>query len=208
MNSDILLCISCTLALSGVFIYYIKSSFFTINKNEKKMCYTSYYDISDDSEHYEHYQQEDGSIKETTPAGEVIILYNKDKNQFHYFSKHDIPYRYLEVAVRKYVLTYNCINLYIDVNNSYLNAIKEHNENLKMKQQDNNVNDNKIVDNIFVQYKHYNKQDYKINYSNKPIKRDIIIFKRMGNLYDYNSKNTIEKSVKTIGFSDYKKNVL
>ena len=208
MISDNLMYIGYTLLLGGAFIYYIKRNGNNIIEHIIENPYTNHYDISDDSEHYEHYQQEDRAIKETTPAGDVILLYNKDKSQFHYFSKHDIPYRYLEVVVRKYVLTYNCTNLYIDVKKSYSNAIKEYNENLKMEQEDKNVNENNNVDDIFVQYKSYNKQNYKINHYNKPIKQDIIVFKRMGNLYEYNSKTSIEKPKKPIGFSDYKKKVL
>ncbi len=208
MNSEYLIYIGWALALGGAFIYYIKSNVSIINEDTKELSYTSYYDITDDSEHYEHFQEKDSSIKETTPAGEVILLYNNDKNQFHYYSNNDIPYRYLEVVVRKYVLTYNCINLYVDVNKSFSNAKKEYYEKLKMKQEDNNVNNSKKVDDIFVQYKSYNKQDYKINHSNKPIKRDIIVLKRMGNLYEYNSNANIEKPKKTIGFSDYKNKVL
>ena len=170
--------------------------------------YTNKYDINDSPEEYEDNQEEESSIHETTPAGEVILLYDKEKEQFQYYSNNEIPYRYLEVVVRKYVLTYNCVNLYIDVKKSYSNAIKEHKENLKMEQEDKNVNENKETDDIFVQYKSYNKQDYKINHYNKPIKQDIIVLKRMGNLYEYNSNANIEKPKKTIGFSDYKNKVL
>ena len=208
MNNDILMYIGYTVVLGGAFIYYIKRNANKIIEDNTEIPYTSYYDIDDDSEHYEHYQQEDRTIKETNPAGEVILLYNKETSQFHYYSNNEIPYRYLEVVVRKYVLTYNCVNLYIDVKKSYSNAIKEHKENLKMEQEDKNVNENKDTDDIFVQYKSYNKQDYKINHYNKPIKQDIIIFKRMGNLYEYNSNANIEKPKKTIGFSDYKNKVL
>ena len=38
----------------------------------------------------------------------------KDTEQFDYYSNNVIPYRYLEVVARKYVLTYNCLELYID----------------------------------------------------------------------------------------------
>ena len=43
--------------------------------------YTKQYDINDTPEHYEYNQQKDGSIHEVTPAGDVILLYDKDKEQ-------------------------------------------------------------------------------------------------------------------------------
>ena len=168
--------------------------------------YIKQYDIDDIPEDYEEYQQKDGSIHETTPAGDVILLYNKDKEQFQYYSNHDIPYRYLEVVVRKYVLSYNCIDLYTDIQQEYKKAIQEYLENKRIEQE--TIKEKDTNDDIFVQYKSYNQQDYKINHFKKPIKRDIITFKCMGKIYDYNKKSKIENTVKDIGFSDYKNKVL
>lgn len=173
----------------------------------KTLPYTKYYDITDIPEHYEHNQQDDGSIEETTPAGEVILQYNKDKEQFQYYSNNEIPYRYLEVVVRKYVLSYNCLDLYTDIQQEYREALNEYQENKRMDQEDNKE-ENESADDVFVQYKSYNKQDYKINHFKQPIKREIITFKYMGKLYDYNKQTTTDKPVKNIGFSDYKNKVL
>ena len=168
--------------------------------------YTSEYDINDIPEDYEDYQQKDGSIHETTPAGDVILLYNKDKEQFQYYSNHEIPYRYLEVVVRKYVLSYNCIDLYTDIHQEYKKALQEYLENKRIEQE--TIKEKDTTDDVFVQYKSYNQQDYKINHLKKPIKREIITFKCMGKIYDYNSKSKIENTVKNIGFSEYKNKVL
>ena len=168
--------------------------------------YTSEYDINDIPEDYEDYQQKDGSIHEKTPGGDVILLYNKDKEQFQYYSNHDIPYRYLEVVVRKYVLSYNCIELYTDIQQEYKKALQEYLENKRIEQE--TIKEKDTNDDIFVQYKSYNQQDYKINHFKKPIKREIITFKCMGKIYDYNQKSNIENTVKDIGFSDYKNKVL
>ena len=68
MNSEYLIYIGWALALGGAFIYYIKSNVSIINKDTKELSYTSYYDITDDSENYDHFQEKDSSIKETTPS--------------------------------------------------------------------------------------------------------------------------------------------
>ena len=168
--------------------------------------YTKQYDINDLPEDYEHNQEKDYSIHETTPAGEVILLYDKEKEQFQYYSNHEIPYRYLEVVVRKYVLTYNCIELYTDIQQEYRKAFQEYQENKRMEQDD--IKEKETTDEVFVQYKSYNQQDYKKNHLKKPIKRDIITFKCMGKIYDYNIEPSIVKSKKDIGFSEYNNKVL
>ena len=108
--------------------------------------------------------------------------------------------------MRKYVLSYNCIDLYTDIQQEYKKAIQEYLENKRIEQE--TIKEKDTNDDIFVQYKSYNQQDYKINHFKKPIKREIITFKCMGKIYDYNKKSKIENTVKDIGFSDYKNKVL
>lgn len=52
-------------------------------------------------------------VLEKTPISNVIMVYNNDKNGFQYFSDNAIPYRYLEVVCRKYVIQFNCKPLFI-----------------------------------------------------------------------------------------------
>jgi hypothetical protein len=54
-------------------------------------------------------------ILETTPLGNVYMRYNNYKQSFEYFSNSTIPYRYLETVGRKYVMTYWCKPLFIDL---------------------------------------------------------------------------------------------
>ena len=54
-------------------------------------------------------------VLESTPQGNVYMRYNSIKNSFEYFSNNTIPYRYLEPVGRKYVLTYFCKPLFIDI---------------------------------------------------------------------------------------------
>lgn len=54
-------------------------------------------------------------ILETTPLGNVYMRYNNYKQSFEYFSNSTIPYRYLEAIGRKYVMTYWCKPLFIDL---------------------------------------------------------------------------------------------
>jgi len=54
-------------------------------------------------------------ILETTPLGNVYMRYNNKKQSFEYFSNSTIPYRYLETIGRKYVMTYWCKPLFVDL---------------------------------------------------------------------------------------------
>lgn len=54
-------------------------------------------------------------INEMTPLGNVYMRYNNTKKSFEYYSNNTIPYRYLEPVGRKYVLTYFCKPLFIDI---------------------------------------------------------------------------------------------
>lgn len=73
-------------------------------------------------------------IIEYTPIGNVIMRFNNNKKSFEYYSNHSVPYRYLEAIGRKYVLTYNCKDIFIDMDEEVekvnkLNEIKKNEKN-------------------------------------------------------------------------------
>jgi hypothetical protein len=43
------------------------------------------------------------------------MRYNNQKKSFEYYSNNSIPYRYLEVIGRKYVMTFRCKSLFVDL---------------------------------------------------------------------------------------------
>ena len=54
-------------------------------------------------------------ILEQTPLGNVYMRYNNSKKSFEYFSNNTIPYRYLETIGRKYVMSFWCKPLFVDL---------------------------------------------------------------------------------------------
>jgi hypothetical protein len=73
-------------------------------------------------------------VLESTPQGNVYMRYNSSKNSFEYFSNNTIPYRYLEPVGRKYVLTYFCKPLFIDIEEELKKAqVKKDIENQEKK---------------------------------------------------------------------------
>jgi hypothetical protein len=77
-------------------------------------------------------------IFEYTPLGNVAMCYNNDKESFEYYSDHVIPYRFLETVSRKYVITFHCKFLYVDMKEEIKNA------QLKVKQNEIDSNNKKI----------------------------------------------------------------
>lgn len=53
-------------------------------------------------------------IEEETPEGLVTMKYDDYTKSFLYWSKKSITYRYLETVARKYVIYYECKDVYID----------------------------------------------------------------------------------------------
>lgn len=74
-------------------------------------------------------------IIEITPIGNVVMNYNHYKNSFEYFSNNTIPFRYLETISRKYVITYDCKCIFIDLNKEIeeANKINDKIKDLKIK---------------------------------------------------------------------------
>jgi hypothetical protein len=108
-------------------------------------------------------------VMEKTPQGNVLMIYDKDRESFKYYSDSNIPYRYLEVVGRKYVKSFHCRPLFVDMEEELklvdekwtkeyeLKKAKEIEE--KMKQEEN-IKNNKPLEkkkNVFAKFKSYNK---------------------------------------------------
>jgi hypothetical protein len=85
-------------------------------------------------------------ILETTPIGNVYMRYNNNKKSFEYFSNSTIPYRYLESISRKYVMTYWCKPLFIDLAEELKKAKEKQEEEKKNKKDKDGNNDNNKKD--------------------------------------------------------------
>jgi hypothetical protein len=104
-------------------------------------------------------------VLEYTPLGNVIMRYNNDKKSFEYFSNNTIPYRYLEPIGRKYVMTYLCKPIFIDIEDELKKAEEKYDEEQKekeKKQKDSEKNKSKVVS-FKAQFKSYNKDSKDMN---------------------------------------------
>lgn len=100
----------------------------------------------------------DNYVLEYTPLGNIYMRYNNDKKSFEYFSNNSMPYRYLEPVGRKYVMTYWCKPIFVDIEEELKRAETRYEEDKKKKEDDNilkEMQNNPI--NILAQLKNYNK---------------------------------------------------
>jgi hypothetical protein len=88
-------------------------------------------------------------VMETTPIGNVFMNYNNKKETFDYFSDMSIPYRYLLVVCRKYVMQFNCVSLYVK---SEIKELTNNDSDRKNKTHDTDVRKK----NVFAKFKNYN----------------------------------------------------
>ena len=108
-------------------------------------------------------------VMEKTPIGNVIMIYQKDKESFKYYSDCNIPYRYLEVVGRKYVKLLNCRPIFIDMEEELrlfeekwekeqeIKKLKEEEEKKRVEESAKNNKPVELKKNVFAKFKSYNK---------------------------------------------------
>ena len=68
-------------------------------------------------------------VEEVTPDGHVYMTYDEPSNTFFYWSEKAIAYKYLDVVARKYVIVYNCKEVYVNLFREIIqSALKEKKE--------------------------------------------------------------------------------
>ena len=75
-------------------------------------------------------------VMEHTPLGNIYMRYNNDKKSFEYFSNSTIPYRYLEPVGRKYVTTFWCKPIFIDIEDELKKADEKYEDDKKKAEED------------------------------------------------------------------------
>jgi hypothetical protein len=122
-------------------------------------------------------------IVESTPLGNVCMRYNNDKKSFEYFSNNTIPYRYLESVARKYVTTYWCKPIFVNIEEEIKKA-EEKNKEEKEKEKEKKDNPKKM----FAQLKSY-KETKKTQEQRKDTKEKQIV-KENANRYTWEGRLT------------------
>lgn len=109
-------------------------------------------------------------VIESTPLGNVLMIYDKERNSFKYYSDNSIPYRYLEVVARKYVKQFSCRPVFVDMEEELKLADekweqekkeKEEKAEEEKKRKEEAIKNNTVLieekKNVFAKFKQYNK---------------------------------------------------
>jgi hypothetical protein len=131
-------------------------------------------------------------VMEKTPLGNVAMCYNNKKGSFEYFSDNTIPYRYLETVARKYVITFYCKDLFVDMELQLKNAeIKREEDKENNKQKENIVKTKDLFNNFKNNNNNSNKNNYNNNNNNSNLNKtnnDKFILKENANRFTHNGK--------------------
>lgn len=127
-------------------------------------------------------------LMENTPLGNVIMYYDKSRETFIYYSDSNIPYRYLEVISRKYVIMNHCKQIHVDMEQE----IKDAQEKLEQKKQEEEEKKKQIE-----------QQKTDENHSSTNVKKDVF-----AKLKKYNTNTSLKSSgIPTDNKSISKKNI-
>jgi len=164
-------------------------------------------------------------IVDKTPLGNVVMFYDNKKETFSYYSDNTIPYRYLETVARKYVTTFQCKYIYIDMEEE-LEESKKKQDKKREKEKERQcleTKDSKDQKNIFAKFKSYNKDVLKtpgitkknqVTVTNKEnpdalLKENANRYTCEGRFLDYNILQKVDKKITDkrlgISFSEFKK---
>jgi len=125
-------------------------------------------------------------VEEMTPEGHVYMTYDEPSNTFFYWSEKAIAYKYLDVVARKFVIVYNCKEVYVNLFREIINsAMKE-----KVEE--------KAKDGPYATFKSYKpKRMY------RPLKEKVNQYKHVGK---WKEPEPV-KEYKSSSYLDYKKQI-
>ena len=110
-------------------------------------------------------------IMEYTPLGNVLMIYDIERESFKFYSDSTIPYRYLEVVARKYVKQFGCRPIFVDMEEELKLAEDkwdkerkekdEKEEEEERRKKEESIKIQKPIEerkNVFAKFKSYNKE--------------------------------------------------
>jgi hypothetical protein len=102
-------------------------------------------------------------VIEYTPLGNVLMVYDYERETFKYYSDNNIPYRYLEVVARKYVKFFDCRPFYIDMIEELKLAEEREKEKDRLEKERSEKEKMQTIKteekkNVFAKFKNYNKE--------------------------------------------------
>jgi hypothetical protein len=108
-------------------------------------------------------------VIEYTPLGNVLMIYDIERESFKFYSNSTIPYRYLEVVARKYVKQFGCRPIFVDMEEELKLAEERWEKEKNQKEEEEKRKKEELINlsykpatdekkNVFAKFKSYNKE--------------------------------------------------
>jgi hypothetical protein len=119
-------------------------------------------------------------LVENTPFGNLMMHYDHSRESFVYYSDNTIPYRFLEVASRRYVVQNNCKTIHVSMADELTEAEKKLQEKRKREKEQekekekekeeekDKTSDEPVKKNVFAKLKNYNTSSVRAPNATKP----------------------------------------
>ena len=146
---------------------------------------------------------------ETTPIGNVLMYYDPDYEYFKYYSNSkEIPYQTLEAVAKKYVITNDCKQIFVDMDQEIARQeARKKSESSEKEDENNEKEEEPKEDSVFASLKSYNvKDNKKVEPENVYIKEKINIYKYGGKIEEYTIiKKPAKEKVLKLDFASFKR---
>lgn len=162
-------------------------------------------------------------VLEKTPLGNVVMYYDVRKESFVYYSDNTIPYRFLDAVGRKYVITFRCAHLFVDINETKREKVKTKENDKEVKVDDDTKKEEekeekedkeekeeeeptkKPKKNVFAKFKSYNKDTTKTTVgippkTNNTNRGSVVEEENTGTVIDENATNRYTWEGKMLDF--------
>jgi hypothetical protein len=110
---------------------------------------------------------------ENSPFGNLMMHYDHSRESFIYYSDNTIPYRFLEVASRRYVIQNNCKSIHVSMADELTEAEKKLQEKRQkekekeLEKEEDRENKEPVKKNVFAKLKNYNTSSVRAPNSTK-----------------------------------------
>ena len=152
---------------------------------------------------------------ETTPIGNILMFYDQDYEYFKYYSNSkEVPYKTLEAVAKKYVITNDCKQIYVDMSKEIeRQEARKASESSEKEDEENKDEENKDEkgepneESVFANLKTYNvKDNKKVEPENVYIKEKINVYKYGGKIEEYTIiKKPAKEKVLKLDFASFKR---
>lgn len=148
---------------------------------------------------------------ETTPLGNILMYYDQDYEYFKYYSNSkEIPYKILEAVAKKYVITNDCKQIYVDMSEEIeRQEARKASESSEKEDEEDNDEKQEVSkeESVFANLKTYNvKDNKKVDPENVYIKEKINVYKYGGRIEEYTIiKKPAKEKVLKLDFASFKR---